>query len=124
MALSFQEDTNAPIAIPWVLQREPLHRCNRRRITFCANRAICQHGAGNADQLASLALGMPAHPREGNLLAPGVRAHHFRRLISFRVSIAISRSASMRLSLAFSDSKARKRLTSAGSSAPNFCRQV
>src|SRR5690349_6756352 len=99
MTFSFQEDANPPIAVARILQRQALHGGKHRCTALGANRAIGEGGAGGANQLASLALRMPSHHREGNLLAPGRRAHHFRRLISLSVSIAISRSASMRLSL-------------------------
>src|SRR5690606_36728097 len=111
---------DAPIAVAGILLRRAAHRFEHGRIAQRQPPFVAQSRACNADQLAGAALREPSFDGEGNLFAPGLRAHHFRRLISLSVSIAISRSASMRLSLAFSVSSWRSRLTSAGSNAPNF----
>src|SRR6185312_6597922 len=119
MTLPTQEDAYAAVAITRVGRGDPAHRNERRRIALGAYRAVLQDRAGQFDQLAGLALGMPSLYRQSHLAPSGLRARHFRRLISCDVSIDISRSATIHLSLAFSTSNSRKRFTSAGCSNPN-----
>ena len=89
----------------------------------CLNphRAVFKPRAGHLERLAGTPLRQAALTGERDLLAARLRAHHFRRLISFRVSISRSRSATILFNFAFSASRARRLFTSAGSSLPNFC---
>jgi hypothetical protein len=68
--------------------------------------------------------GMPTLHRQSHPVPLGLQAHHFRQLISLNVSIAISLSATMRLSLAYSVFSSRNRFTTVGSSFPNRRRQT
>jgi glycine/D-amino acid oxidase-like deaminating enzyme len=69
------------------------HDAERRRVTFGTQGTVFQDRAGQFDQLASLALGTPTLHRQSHLVPSGLRVHHFRRLISLSVSVAISLSA-------------------------------
>ena len=115
MPLTAQEDPNPPIAVARVLCGQPSHRLQRRRVAFGSHGAVAQRRSGNLEQLAGTPLRQAAFACERDLLAPRLRAHHFRRLISLSVSISRSRSARMRLSFAFSVSRPRRRLMSVGS---------
>src|ERR1039457_781232 len=119
MTLPAQKDVHAAITVARIRGRDPSHRIERRRIALGTHRTVFQYRTGQFDQLAGLALGMPTLHRQSHLVPADLRAHHFRRLISFSVSIDNSRSATMRLSLTFSISNSRNRFTSAGCSVPN-----
>ena len=95
-----QEDPDAAVSVAWILRSETSHRREWRRIAFAAYRSIGQRRTRNVEQLASTPLRRAPFARERDLLATRPRAHHFRRLISFSVSISRSRSARMRLSFA------------------------
>src|SRR6476661_1349195 len=122
--LALQENADAPIAVARVLRRQRLHCFDHRCVLDWQPQLVAERGAGDAEQPAGPALGQAAFASERNLLAPRLRAHHFRWLISFRTSMSRSRSASSFLSLAFSASSDLKRLTSLGASSPKCLRHA
>src|SRR5436190_7535859 len=113
-----EEDSNPTISVARILRGQSLHRLQSRRVALGAHRPVPQRRSCHFEQLASASLRQAAFTRKSHLLSTRLRAHHFRRLISLKVSISRSRSASMRFSFAFSDSSARSRLTSTGSNVP------
>ena len=82
------------------------HRLDHRT-SFTGNEARRSGTSGQADQLAGAPFGQAAFARKGDLLARACGLTTFRRLISLSVEISSSRSASSRLSFAFSASKAQ-----------------
>src|SRR5512134_1340337 len=109
-----QEDAHAPIAVARILRREPLERLDQRCVLPRHAQDVAQRRARDSDQPTGAPLRQAAFAHERDLLAPRLRAHHFRRLISLSRSMSRSRSASSFLSFAFSASSVFRRLTSAG----------
>src|SRR3982751_3943729 len=114
MALAPQEDADPPIAVARVLRRERSHGCNHRCVLRGQGQLVAEGGPRDVEQPAGAALGQAVFASEPDLLAPRLRAHHFFALISLSTEMSRSRSASKRFSRAFSVSRARSRLTSAG----------
>jgi len=88
VTLALQEDADAAIAVARILLRQAAHRREHRRVAQRQLSLVAQYRTCDTDQLASAALRVPSLDGEGNLVAPDLRAHHFRRLISFSVSMA------------------------------------
>lgn len=118
-----REDADAPVALAWVRARQGLHRFDRGRVFGRQAKLVAQARARDADEPAGTPLGQAAFARERDCLAPRLRARHLLALISLRTEMSRSRSASRRLSRAFSASRVRRRLTSDGASSPKCLRQ-
>ena len=108
------------ITDPRVLPCQSPPRIDHQCVTLGSCRLIAQHRSGDLLQLVRPSLRMAPLNCQSHLLSTHLRFHHFRRLISLSVSIAISRSASIRFRRAFSASRLRSFFTSLASSTPNF----
>lgn len=97
-SFSTQEDPNPPIAVARILGRQPTHRRERRRILAWLAQPIAQCRSRDAQQPARSPLRHAARTHEADLVAAGLRAHHFFRFTSRITSSSRSRSASRRLS--------------------------
>ena len=103
VTFALEEGSDSLVTKPGVLscQQSP-HRIDHRRVTSRSCWLIAQQGTGHAHQLARPSLRMVPLNCQGHLPSTHLRAHHFRRLISLSVSIAISRSASILFRRVFS----------------------
>src|SRR6476619_3018816 len=119
-----QKDTDAAVAITRVLARQPIHRDQHRGVLFGLPQAIAQSRARHVQQPTGTSLRQTAIPQKADLFATPPWAHHFRRFTSRIRSTSRSRSASSRLSLAFSSSSAFNRFTSAGARPAKCLRQT
>ncbi len=104
LALTTQEDPDPPVAVARILRRQSAHRAEHRRVLLRLPKAIAQGRSRYSEQPTGAPLRYPAFADQANLIAAHLWAHHFFRFTSRITSSSRSRSASRRLSLAFSDS--------------------
>jgi hypothetical protein len=70
MSFAAQKDAHAPIPVARIRRGDPPHRIERRRVALGTQQTVLQDRAGQFDQLASLALGMPSF-RQSHLVPSG-----------------------------------------------------
>lgn len=101
MAITAQEDPDAPVAVARILRSQHGHPLQDRSVTALVERYPSAE-AGHLQQRAGSSLGQASALRIRHLLATGRHAYHFFAAISFITSISRSRSATSFFSRAFS----------------------